>query len=204
VNSLAEVLGEPQPLPARGGTASHRGLLIGIGVGAVALVVVVLAVAGVFSGGGSGGADTATTAGSGAVSGGSLPASAKAEDLVKKYEALYEARDVDGLRKIMSPEIILKRGASFEQRGAKDVIAEYRKELGEIKGQPNFDWQFGGGDRNEDIEEAHGPYTLGANGVPKTTGNFGLLAQIIGNQIYVKELCFDCPDLHHTGGFIDS
>jgi hypothetical protein len=202
VNSLAEVLGEPQPLPTSGGTASHRRLLIGIGVGAVALVVVVLAVAGVFSGGGSGGGGggTDTTA----VSGGSLPASAKAEDLVKKYETLYEARDLNGLRKIMSPEIILKRGATFEQHGATDVIAEYRKELGQIKGQPNFDWQFGGGDRNEDIEEAHGPYTLGANGVQKTAGNFGLLAQIIGNQLYVKELCFDCPDLHHPGGFIDA
>jgi len=207
VNSLAGVLGEPRPLPARGGGGSpRRGWLVGLGLGAVALVVVVLAVAGVFSGGGgSGAADTTSiTAGSTGSTSGSIPASTPVEGVAKKYEALYESKDVSGLRKIITPDVVVKHGASSETHGANDVIAEYRREFDQIKGQPNFDLEVAGSDRSEAIESVLGRYSVGANGVAKTTGNFGLLAQVIGNYVFVKELCFDCPDLHHVGGFLNS
>jgi hypothetical protein len=169
------------------------------------VLVVVLAVAGVFSGGGGGGADVggAATAGT-AISAGiaSLP---DAEALLRKYEQTYEAKDLNGLRALMTSDVVLKRGPSSQRSGLADVTAAYRQEFQSFGGkQPAFDWSEGGSDSSQDRAEIHGPYSISANGVQREQGQFGFLAQAVGPAVRIKELCFDCPDLHHAGGFLNS
>jgi hypothetical protein len=201
VNTLA---GEEEEPAGTAPPSQPRGRVIAIAAGlAVVALVAVLAIAGVFSGGGGAGSGSSTGASTGA--GASQGVGPGAEDLAHKYEAAFETKDVTGLRKLLGPEIIYKRGASFERRGPKDVIAEYRRQFKEFDGrQPGFDWSVGGSDASEDIGEVHGPYVISANGVTRQQGNFGLIALQVGQRIFIKELCFDCPDLHHPGGFLSA
>ncbi|HEY1594989.1 MAG TPA: TIR domain-containing protein [Thermoleophilaceae bacterium] len=198
---LSTVTGEEEePAGAAASSSQPRGRVIAVaaGVAAVALVAV-LAIAGVFSGGGGGssGAGTGASAPQGAGPG--------AEALAHKYEAAFETKDETGLRKLLSPEIIYKRGASFERRGPEEVMSEYRRQFKEFDGRrPGFDWTLGGGDASEETGEVHGTYLISANGVSQQHGNFGLIALQVGQRIFIKELCFDCPDLHHPGGFLSA
>lgn len=205
VNSLAEELGEPQPLPTGAPATPPRRRLIGIGAAALAVVVliVVLAVAGVFSSGGGGG--STDTTGSGAAAGVTAAAGAQvgANAATRAYELAYEAKDVDALRKLLSPDIVLKQGATSERQGVSDVIDEYRKEFKAMGDkQPGFDWDVSGSDKREEIDVIQGPYRTLLNGDTTKQGNFGTIARILGSKALITELCFDCPDLHHVGGFI--
>jgi hypothetical protein len=204
VNSLAEELGEPQPLPTSAPASPPRRRLIGIGAAALAVVVlvVVLAVAGVFSSGGGGGSTATTNSGAAGVT---APAGAQvgADTITHAYEVAYEAKDLDALRKLLAPDIVLKHGATSEWLGAPDVIDEYGKEFKAMGDkQPGFDWDVGGSDTREEIDAIQGPYRTLLNGNTTKQGNFGTIARILGSKALITELCFDCPDLHHVGGFI--
>jgi TIR domain len=180
------------PAPPRG---RRSWALVGAAL-TVVVVVVVLAVAGVFSSGNGG---TSASTGSNAA------LRPDAGTLTHQYEQLYETKDLNGLRKIMRPDVVLKRGASFQRNGIEEVIAEYRREFKRFGNrQPAFDWDIGGSDSREALDEVHGPYVISANGVPQQRGTFGTLAVTVGSKTLIKELCFNCPDLHHPGGFIAS
>lgn len=187
--------------PGRGG----RVALIAA-AGAVVVLVVALAVAGVFSsgaGGGDGSGSAGTTAG--IVSSDGNATTPEAEALLRKYEQAYEAKDLNGLKALMSSDVVLKKGARSQRTGLADVTAAYREELKSFGSRlPAFDWGEGGSDSSGDHAEVHGRYSISANGVQREAGQFGFLTQAIGSSLSIKELCFDCPDLHHTGGFLNS
>jgi hypothetical protein len=204
VNSLGGELGGPQPLPtsAPSSPARRRGIAIGAAALGVVVLVVVLAVAGVFSGGGGGGSAANTGSGTAGVTaaGG---AQVGADTATHAYELAYEAKDLDALRKLLAPDIVVKQGATSEWHGVSDVIDEYRKEFKAMGDkQPGFDWDVGGSDTREEIDAVQGPYRTLLNGNTTKQGNFGTIARILGSKALITELCFDCPDLHHVGGFI--
>jgi TIR domain-containing protein len=209
VNSLAEQLGEPRPLPSRSERAAsrRRTWLMGAAGLAVVVVLAVLAATGVFSSGGSGGGGggggstgAGTTASSSAGSNVSPPG---ADGAARAYETAYEAKDLSTLRELLDPNVVLKKGSSSQWNGVHDVIDEYRREFKDFgKRQPGFDFDVGGSDQQEQKDEIHGPYRITANGVVEKTGTFGVQALTFGSRTTIKELCFDCPDLQHPGGFI--
>jgi hypothetical protein len=193
VNSLAEELGEPRPLPARSPEGSRRRTVWIAGGAALAVVILVggLAAAGVFSGGGGGGG------GGGSTTAGHPP---PVDALVEAYDRAFETKDTKALRKILSPDVVLKRGTTSQVRGIDAVVAEYGRQFKSYgKGQPNFQFEVGGSDSSEERSETNGGYIVSVNGVRKEQGMVGFLALAVGSDASLKELCFDCPDLQPPG-----
>jgi hypothetical protein len=199
VNTLAGEVEKTAETPAE--QRRQTGLLaLGAGL-VVAIVLAALAIGGVFSSGGGGGGGTG--AGASTSSNSSNNSTPNAEALTHKYETFYEARDLDGLRSIMAPDIVLKKGNTFQRNGVDQVISEYRRELDQFgKRRPGFDWDETGSDASEEIAEVHGGYQITADGANQKTGKFGTLTRSIGGKAVITELCFDCPDLRRSDGFL--
>jgi hypothetical protein len=53
----------------------------------------------------------------------------EAVGIVGRYARLCEAKNLSGLQRLMSPNVVLKKGAKRELRGTDQVIAQYRREL---------------------------------------------------------------------------
>jgi hypothetical protein len=165
-----------------------RAPLVGAGLVAVAAVAGVLAV--VLSGNGGGG--------SGAGSGGHSFTTDDAVRVVGTYAQRYRDKDYAGIRRLLSPEVVLARGSRPPVRGADAVMASYRKELDGVR-DPSFEWDDSRTDANEDALEVIGPYVRGAGGVTRQTGRFGVRLRSIGSSLLIAELCFGCPDLRRPG-----
>jgi TIR domain-containing protein len=211
VNSLAEQLGEPRPLQSRPERAAprRRTWLMGAAGLAVVVIVAVLAATGAFSSGGGGGSGSGGSGGGTGVGTTASPAAGSnvsppgADGAARAYETAYEAKDLSTLRKLLDPNVVLKKGSSSQWNGVDNVIAEYRREFKNFgKRQPGFDFDVGGSDQQEQKDEIHGPYRITSNGAVEKTGAFGVQALTFGSRTTIKELCFDCPDLRHPGGFI--
>jgi len=87
--------------------------------------------------------------------------------LVGTYERIYEAKDLNGLRRLLDPGVVLKKGQEQPIRGIDDVIAQYRDEFRSFgRNTPSFDWENGHTDSGEDSLEVSGPYVIsvGAGG----------------------------------------
>lgn len=155
---------------------------LAVGVGAA-----VLALAGVFSGeNDEGGADSTEN---------------HAARLVREYERLYEAKDLDGLRRLLDPRVVLRKGKQLELQGTNEVIAQYRHEFRRFgKQKPTFEWENAYSDSQEEDSEVSGPYVISADDGRRETGRFGFLVRTIGSEALITEMCFRCPDLRRPGG----
>jgi hypothetical protein len=207
---IATLEGEsPGPLPETAAPApapAGRGRLIAIAGGAaVVVIVVILAIAGVFSGGGGGGGSGGGDTSASSTTAGANVTPVGAEGAKVAFKDAYETKDLAALRKLLDPDVVLKKGRSTEFRGTDAVIAEFRKEFEAAgNGTLAFNFDENGSDRNEELSEVHGAYRITNNGVIKDQGNFGLLTLIIGSQTSIKELCYSCPDLTNPHGFLNA
>ncbi len=147
VSTLAELLEGPEggfgsrrshagtPKPS-GSSLRGRRALVSATVAALALsaVAAVLGLAGVFSGED----DTGRPAATGNDGGLRDITTEDAVRLVDTYGRIYEAKDLDGLRRLLDPGVVLKKAKKQEIHGINDVIAQYRDEfrrLGKHKGR---------------------------------------------------------------------
>lgn len=205
VSTLAELLESPDvtaevaapttddaspPAPARRGvTARTRAIVAAL---ALCTAAGVLALAGVFSGG-SGGGRPAAAGNDGGVG------TEDAVALVGQYDRLYEAKDLDGLRRLLDPGVVLKQGSRQEIHGVNGVIAHYRDDFRRLgKRKPVFDWENDHQDATENELELAGPYVLSV-GNRRETGRFGFLLRKISSSLLISEICFECPDLRAAG-----
>jgi hypothetical protein len=189
--------GTAQPTPAaprRPGRATVGAIVAALAVGIAAAV---LALTGVLSGENGGGGRSAT----GGEAGTELPTTHDAVRVVGDYERFYEAKDLDGLRQLMVPDVVLKKGERLERRGEDEVIEEYEGEFQSFGDQkPLLDWEEDHTDANEGRFEVDGRYVVSVGDDQQDVGRFGFLMQSTGAQLLITEICRDCPDLE--GGLL--
>jgi len=119
--------------------------------------------------------------------------------LVGTYERIYEAKDLNGLRRLLDPGVVLKKGQEQSIRGIDDVIAQYRDEFRSFgRNTPSFDWENGHTDSGEDSLEVSGPYVISVDD-RREKGRFGFLFGKIGSSILITEICLRCPDVRPGG-----
>jgi hypothetical protein len=185
-----------------GSPAAHRrpgGKLVGAIVATlvVGLAAAVLALTGALSGENGGGRQSPT----GSEAGTATPTIDDAVALVGQYESLYEAKDLDGLRRLMAPSVVLRRGEKLELRGADAVIEEYEREFRSFGDrQPTLDWEEKLTDANEELFEVDGRYVMTVGDEAPDVGDFGFLMQSTGSQLLITEICRGCPEL--DGGLL--
>jgi hypothetical protein len=208
VSTLAELLEGPSvaveiaaptpdhPRPAAPPPSGRKALVSAI-VAALTLgaAAAVLALGGVFSG-------ETDTARRGVTGNDGGPHGATTEDavrLVGRYERIYEAKDLDGLRTLLDPGVVLKKGEKQEIHGINKVLDRYRDEFRRFgKHKPAFDWEDDHTDAGERDLEVAGPYVISADD-RRETGRFGFLLQSISTSLLITEICFGCPDLRRGG-----
>jgi TIR domain len=120
--------------------------------------------------------------------------------VVGKYDRLYEAKDLDGLRELMDPAVVLKKGSSLELRGADEVSEEYRREFRSFGDQdPVLEWQDENTDANEELFEVIGQYLISVGDERRDIGRFGFLMRSVGPELLITQICLRCPDLRGSG-----
>jgi hypothetical protein len=210
VSTLEELLEGPSvasdvaaPAPDRRGPPAHRpggrrrlasasAIVAALALGAVAAV---LALAGVFAGD-NGAGPPAVTSNAG---GGRDITTEDAVRVVAKYDTLYEAKDLDGLRRLLDPGVTLKRANKREIRGINGVIAHYRDEFRRFgKHKPAFDWESTHTDAGQNDLEVSGPYVISVDD-RRETGRFGFLFRKTSSSVLIVEICFGCPDVRPGG-----
>jgi hypothetical protein len=173
----------PPTPPLRGRRALVSSIVAALALAAAAAAV--LALAGVFSGENDTGRRNVTTE--------------DAVRLVGKYERFYEAKDLDGLRRLLDPGVVLKKGKEREIHGINEVIARYRDEFRRFgKHKPALDWEDDHTDAGENDLEVAGPYVISGDD-RRETGRFGFLLKSISSSLLITEICLDCPDLRSGG-----
>jgi len=150
-----------------------------IAVAAIAAVLIALQPGGSGDGGGSGSTGFTTD---------------DAVRVVGSYAQRYRAKDLTGLRRLLSPDVVLARGTRAPVRGADAVMASYRNELDGVR-EPSFEWEDSLTDADEEALQVIGRYDRGAGGVVRQTGRFGVRLRQTGASLLISELCFGCPDL---------
>jgi hypothetical protein len=158
------------------------------GAGLLAAVAIAAVVIALQPGGGGGGG------GGGGDGGGSGFTNDDAVRVVGTYAQRYRAKDLAGLRRLLSPDVVLVRGDRPPVRGASAVMASYRKELDGAR-DPSFAWDASNADSNEEALQVIGRYDRGAGGVVRQSGRFGVGLRATGSSLLISELCFGCPDL---------
>jgi ketosteroid isomerase-like protein len=157
--------------------------LAGAGLLAVAAIAAVLIAVQPGGGGGGGGGSGSTGF-----------TTDDAVRIVGTYAQRYRAKDLAGLRRLLSPDVVLARGTRAPVRGADAVMASYRKELDGVR-DPSFEWEDSLTDADEEALQVVGRYDRGAGGVVRQTGRFGVRLRGTGSSLLISELCFGCPDL---------
>jgi len=181
----------PAPLPR--GRRARRSVIaaaVALGVAAAALTL-----AGVFSADDDTGRPTVAGNDGG-------PRGVEIEDavrLVGTYERIYEAKDLNGLRRLLDPGVVLKKGQEQSIRGIDNVIAQYRDEFRSFgRNTPSFDWENGHTDSTQDSLEVSGPYVISVDD-RREKGRFGFLFGKISSSILITEICLRCPDVRPGG-----
>jgi hypothetical protein len=193
----SDVAGLPRTSAEKGrpSTRGRRALIAGVVAMALGVAAAVVALTGVFSGENEGGRPAAK--GDGAAR------QITSDDAVRAvgwYKAAYDAKDLDRLRKLLDPNVVLKQGRKLAVRGSDEVIARYRAEFRRFgKHKPTFDWTEAFADSGEEDAEAAGPYAISVGAQTRETGRFGLRLRSIGARLPITELCFDCADLRSGG-----
>jgi hypothetical protein len=181
------------PAAARRGRGAWLGTVLA--VLALGVAAAVLALAGVFSGENGNGRQPAR--------GGTSTAALTTEDavaVVGEYDTLYEAKDADGLRQLMDPEVVLVKGGSPELRGADEVTQEYRREFASFGDRdPVLDWQEELTDANQELFEVDGQYLISVGDERREAGRFGFLMRSIGSELLITQICLRCPELRGSG-----
>jgi ketosteroid isomerase-like protein len=212
IDTLGTLLGEGPPdapdssarpaAPSQPGhpdrTARRRRALIGGVLAAAALGIgaTLLGVAGVFSSDEPAG--THTTAGATGSSDGVT--TDDAARLMERYKQAYEAKDIAGLRGLVAPDVVLREGRKLALRGASRVMARYRAEFDQFGMQsPTFDFEEANADSTEDAAWVAGPYVISIDGTGRETGRFAIRVRSIGSQLFISEICSDCPDVRPDG-----
>jgi hypothetical protein len=181
----------PRTLPTRGRRVRLGAIVATLALGAG---VAVLAIAGVFSTG------THTGQRQGTTGAGSRDATTDdAVRLVGTYKKLYEAKDVNGLRRLLDPDVVFKKGNEQQLHGIDKVLAQYAAEFKRFgKHNPTFDWQTAHSDATQNELEVAGSYVLSVDD-RRETGRFGFLIRNISSSLMITEICFQCPDLRPGG-----
>jgi TIR domain len=192
------VAAEPPPQPASPAAARRsRGGRLGALAAVLALGILAagLALAGVFSGEDGGGRQAASRD-----SGTAALTTDDAVDVVGEYERLYEAKDVDGLRQLMDPAVMLDKGSSLELRGADEVTEEYGREFESFGDQdPVFEWDEETTDADEELFEVYGQYLISVGDDRREAGRFGFLMRSVGSELLITQICLRCPELRGSG-----
>jgi len=179
-------------------TARRRRALIAGGLAAAALGIgtALLGLAGVFSSGEPAGKQRTAqaTASSDGVT------TDDAARLVERYKQVYETKDIAGLRALVGPDVVLREGRTLTLRGASRVMARYRAVFDQFGTRsPSFNFEEANADATKDAAWVAGPYVISLDGARRQTGRFAIRVRSIGSQLFISEICSDCPDVRPGG-----
>jgi len=179
-------------------TARRRRALIGgvLAAAALAIGATLLGLAGVFTSDEPAGMHTT----SGATASSEGVTTDDAARLMQRYQQVYEAKDIAGLRALVAPDVVLKEGRTLALRGAPRVMTRYRAEFDQFGMQsPTFDFEEANADSTEDAAWVAGQYVISFDGARRETGRFAIRVRSIGSQLFISEICSDCSDVRPGG-----